>query len=103
MSTLDRLTLENSSATRRGQGFDLLLCQSTSQSILGCLLTATAGKRAQSLSASDRAREAVGVETSVLQMRDFPAKAGTDKAKSNGDIMRVKDQLGLATMVMTEQ
>jgi integrase len=51
----------------------------------------------------DVAREAAGVEKAEFQMRDLRAKAGTDKAKSSGDIMQAKDQLGHTTVVMTEQ
>lgn len=51
----------------------------------------------------DVAREATGVEKAEFQMRDLRAKAGTDKAESSGDIMQAKDQLGHATVGMTEQ
>ncbi|RMU70947.1 Phage integrase:Phage integrase, N-terminal SAM-like protein [Pseudomonas syringae pv. apii] len=50
----------------------------------------------------DAAREAAGVEKEDFQMRDLRAKAGTDKAESNGDILQARDQLGHTTVVMTE-
>ncbi|QJC82522.1 tyrosine-type recombinase/integrase [Pseudomonas umsongensis] len=49
----------------------------------------------------DLAREAAGVEKSEFQMRDLRAKASTDKAKSSGDILQARDQLGHTTVVMT--
>jgi len=51
----------------------------------------------------DMAREAAGVVKAKFQIRDLRARAGTDKAESNGDRMQTKDQLGHTTVVMTEQ
>lgn len=41
-------------------------------------------------------------EIAAFQLRDLPAKAGTDKAESSGDIVQARDQLGHTTVTMTE-
>lgn len=48
------------------------------------------------------AREAAGIEPNAFQFRDLRAKAGTDKADSAGDIRQAQQQLGHASVVMTE-
>ncbi|MDH0702126.1 tyrosine-type recombinase/integrase [Pseudomonas toyotomiensis] len=50
----------------------------------------------------DRARALAGIPKAEFQFRDLRAKAGTDKAESSGDILKVRDQLGHTTVVMTE-
>jgi len=50
----------------------------------------------------DRARESAGVAKDEFQFRDLRAKAGTDKADSDGDIRQVQAQLGHASVAMTE-
>lgn len=49
-----------------------------------------------------RAREAAGVEMTAFQFRDLRAKAGTDKTDTAGDIRQAQQQLGHASIVMTE-
>jgi integrase len=51
----------------------------------------------------DAARAAAGVAKAGFQFRDLRAKAGTDKADAVGDIRQVQQQLGHASVVMTEQ
>lgn len=52
--------------------------------------------------AFDKAREDAGVDPKAFQFRDLRAKAGTDKADSSGDIRQAQQQLGHASVVMTE-
>ena len=50
----------------------------------------------------DKARALAGVPKGDFQFRDLRAKAGTDKADSAGDIRQAQQQLGHASVVMTE-
>ena len=49
-----------------------------------------------------RFRKAAKAVGSTFQLRDFRAKAGTDKAESSGDIRKAQKQLGHSTVTMTE-
>lgn len=51
----------------------------------------------------DKARAAAGVNKDRFQFRDLRAKAGTDKTDSAGDIRQAQQQLGHASVVMTEK
>jgi len=50
----------------------------------------------------DKARLAAGVDFDGFQFRDLRAKAGTDKADSAGDMRKAQQQLGHASITMTE-
>ncbi|MEO6921529.1 MAG: tyrosine-type recombinase/integrase [Collimonas sp.] len=50
----------------------------------------------------DKAREIANIEKLDFQIRDLRAKAGTDKTDSSGDIRQAQEQLGHASVVMTE-
>lgn len=50
----------------------------------------------------DKARRLAGVVKMDFQFRDLRAKAGTDKADSSGDIRQAQQQLGHASVTMTE-
>lgn len=51
----------------------------------------------------DKAREAAGVKFDDFQFRDLRAKAGTDKTDAAGDIRQAQQQLGHASVAMTER
>ncbi|MGU7780689.1 tyrosine-type recombinase/integrase [Burkholderia sp. PU8-34] len=51
----------------------------------------------------DKAREKAGIDKDLFQFRDLRAKAGTDKTEAAGDIRKAQQQLGHASIVMTEK